>query len=81
MSLLGEITKSFPSRISTQVESICDDLVDLSQVEKIRLTPNTINYAILALNLQTLFNETPNINKYGIGISMGGTNIFKICHI
>ena len=29
------------SRTSTQVESKCDDLTDLSQVEKYRLTPNT----------------------------------------
>ena len=34
-------TKSIPSRTSTQVESKCNDLVDLSQVEKNRLTPNT----------------------------------------
>ena len=32
------------SRTLTQVESICNDLTDLSQVEKYRLTPNTTVY-------------------------------------
>ena len=41
------LAKSIPSRTSTQVESKRDDLIDLSQVEKYRLTPNTRNRYVI----------------------------------